>query len=98
MERSKITLGKSYYDTVTGFEGVATARCEYITGCAHVQLEALVDDKPTEAWFDLTRLVPQGEKPEDVPGWESSRRTGGPATHPPRRSTPPVASSSEEAK
>lgn len=54
-----IKLGDKVTDKVTGFTGIVTARCEWITG--HVQIEVaplcekdgkMVDDK----WLDENRL------------------------------------------
>ena len=39
----KIQLGDKCRDRVTGFEGVATIRSEYISGCARVALQPPVD-------------------------------------------------------
>jgi hypothetical protein len=44
-------------DTVTGFAGVATSRTEYLTGGPRIQVEAMVDNKPTSEWFDESRLT-----------------------------------------
>lgn len=55
---SKAVLGCRYRDVVTGFEGVATGRCEYLTGCNQVLLAPRSEGgKPAEAsWFDEQRL------------------------------------------
>ncbi len=51
-------LGDKVHDHITGFEGVITARCEYITGCTQMCVQppakdgAFVDAK----WFDDDRL------------------------------------------
>lgn len=34
-----IKLGKKVKDKVTGFEGIATARCEYLNGCTQYCVE-----------------------------------------------------------
>ena len=34
-----VELGERYVDPITGFEGVATARHEYLYGCVRVTLE-----------------------------------------------------------
>jgi hypothetical protein len=52
-----ITLGSRVKDTVTGFTGIATARCEYLHSNARVQIEAHTDNKASEAWFEEPRLV-----------------------------------------
>ena len=55
-----IELGKTYYDKVTKFKGVATGHVKYITGCNQVLLNPEVDKdgKLRDAgWFDEQRLV-----------------------------------------
>ena len=54
-----ITLGKTYKDKITGFQGVATGHCQYITGCNQVLLASRVKDdgsKGESSWFDEQRL------------------------------------------
>ena len=56
----KITLGQKYKDNVTGFEGTAIARIEYVWGCIQYELKPAVDKDGKlidGAWFDETRLV-----------------------------------------
>jgi hypothetical protein len=54
----KITLGATYTDIITGFTGVATGRCEYISGCDQALLTPRSENgKPADgAWFDVQRL------------------------------------------
>lgn len=55
----QITLGHTYVDKITGFSGVATGHCEYITGCAQTLLQPVSADstkKPEGCWFDDQRL------------------------------------------
>lgn len=53
-----INLGDTVKDTVTGFSGIVTSRCEYTTGVPRCLVEAteLSDGKPVERWFDEPRL------------------------------------------
>ncbi len=39
-----IILGNTYADKITGFKGVATGHCEYITGCAQTLLQPVSED------------------------------------------------------
>ena len=76
-----IIFGKKYTDRLHGFEGVATARTEFITGCARVCLETIKDDQIKESWFDETRLKevklsPDQQKPGG-PGPVAPSRTSG---------------------
>jgi hypothetical protein len=63
MAKRSVKLGKKYRDSITGFEGIATARTEYLMGCCRILLEAKSGDDDTvkEYWFDETRLA--GVKP-----------------------------------
>ncbi len=58
-----IKLGEKVKDTVTAFEGTATARTEYLWGCpqVRVQPEGLKDGKPIEPqWIEEPRLTSAG--------------------------------------
>lgn len=53
-------LGRTYKDTITGFEGVATGHCEYLTGCNQTLLAPPLTDGgklPDSHWFDDQRLT-----------------------------------------
>jgi hypothetical protein len=52
-------LGWTYQDRITGFRGVATAHCIYLTGCDQLLLAAEAKDgKPGESqWIDVQRLT-----------------------------------------
>jgi len=57
-------LGRTYRDKITGFEGVATGHCRYISGCNQTLLTARVSEKGEARephWFDDQRLVPVGD-------------------------------------
>lgn len=71
---SAIDLGGTYRDKISGFEGVATARYEYMTGCVRYLLESGgKDGKPEEFVFDEQRLEPVAAPVTPV----EIRRTGG---------------------
>lgn len=71
-----IKLGEFYKDRITGFEGIATARTEYLNGCVSVLLQPESLDKEGKIaeheWFDIQRLI-------DNSGVEA----GGPGPTPP---------------
>ena len=51
-------LGMTLKDRITGFAGVVTGRCEYISGCNQVLLVPPVDEKGDHRephWFDEQR-------------------------------------------
>lgn len=54
-----ITLGMKARDKITGFQGVVTGHCEYISGCNQALLVPPVDEKGAHRdaqWFDVQRL------------------------------------------
>lgn len=60
-----IEFGKTYRDRITGFIGVATGQCSYITGCNQVLLapHAKPDGDVAEPrWFDVDRVEDAGQK------------------------------------
>ena len=50
------TLGKKYRDKITGVEGIATARCEYLSGQIDVLLESERKGEVQRNWIDEARL------------------------------------------
>ena len=55
-----IQLGSTVKDSITGFRGIATGRCEYISGCNQVLVQPEVNEKGdfVEArWLDEQRLT-----------------------------------------
>ena len=76
-----VKFGKKYKDSVTGFEGVATARTEYMAGCARILLESITGDSIKEYWFDETRLegveLTKEEKGPGGPGQVAPSRNPG---------------------
>ena len=67
----EVKLGEKYRDSITGWEGVAVGRYEYLHGCVRVGLEGNKDGEPKEFVFDEQRL----ETLESVP--VKSRATAG---------------------
>lgn len=53
-----VTLGQHYRDALTGWEGVAVARTDWLHGCVRIVLERLdKDGKIASETFDEQRLV-----------------------------------------
>ena len=53
------TLGESYSDRITGFKGVATGYCQYLSGCNQALLTpacAATGAYIEGQWFDIQRL------------------------------------------
>lgn len=81
-----IELGKKYRDRVTGFEGIATARHEYLNGCLRITLTAttLKEGAPLEPQtFDIEQVDFVDAGIHTV-----KRDTGGPADPPRPRYEP----------
>lgn len=59
-----ISFGDTGTDKITGFTGVCTGRCSYITGCAQVLLapKATSGEYKEPRWFDEQRV----ERDHDV--------------------------------
>lgn len=64
MTTDAIQLGDRVRDLITGFEGVVTGRCEYITGCTQVLVAPAAKDGAfvESHWFDVDRCEPAGGK------------------------------------
>lgn len=53
------TMGMKYKDKISGFTGVATGHCDYITGCSQTLLQppaSETGDFKDSRWFDDQRL------------------------------------------
>jgi hypothetical protein len=51
--------GDTLQDLITGFQGIVTGRCDYITGCDQYLLQpkgTKKDTKPDPVWYDDNRL------------------------------------------
>ena len=87
MSHHTIELGAKVRDKVSGYEGVATARYEYMNGCERYEVSgADKDGKPEGFVFDVQQLTILAE-PSNViqlPQPEPPPPTGGP------RGTTPV--------
>jgi len=55
-----IQFGTKYRDKITGFEGVATGECRYISGCDQALLAPKTKggEFKEPRWFDVQRLEP----------------------------------------
>ena len=66
-------LGKKAKDKITGFQGILTARCEFLTGCNRycIQPTELKDGKPIDSiYFDEAQIeiISDGISEKDVQG------------------------------
>jgi hypothetical protein len=57
-------LGATLKDLISGFQGIATGRVSYITGCDQylLQPQSKDGDKKEAIWFDVNRLTQVGKK------------------------------------
>jgi hypothetical protein len=78
-----IPLGSKVRDTVTGLEGVATARATFLNGCVYYDVipkkkTAMFDANPDPQFVDGVRLKVVKEAEQD--GLKPAVRTGGPSS------------------
>lgn len=76
-------LGKKVRDTVSGFEGIAVAKTQWINGCVRYHVQPKVKDDNTYTnpeWFDVEQLEVLDEESVDI----KPRKTGGDRKDPPR--------------
>jgi len=89
-----ISLGSLVCDNITGFEGIAVSRTEYLFGCARmgVQPEGLTqNNKPfDEEYFDEHRLELLEDRSPKVAKHmtQEIKPPGGPGNVPPKREIP----------
>ena len=61
-----IALGTEVKDKITGFKGIVTGRCEYLTGCTQcliIPTKLTKEGKrPEGEWFDEQRLIITSKK------------------------------------
>ena len=65
-----VKLGKRYRDPITGFEGMATARTEWLYGCSRIGLQGPTNKEglvPEAQWFDELQLE-EKEPDKDLGG------------------------------
>lgn len=80
-KRTAVKLGDKVRDAVTGFEGIAVAKTEWLNGCMRVTVQPPIDKDgkvPDSYTFDEPQLL--RVEAEVVP--TGSRETGGPAPNP----------------
>lgn len=75
-----VKLGKKYRDSISGFEGIATARYTFLHGCERILLEGGIgeDGKVRDLVVDEQRLT-------DTPKATSGGPMPGPPPRDPRR-------------
>lgn len=82
-----VKLGNKVRDSITGFEGIATGRCEYLYGCTQIVItpdKLSPDGKRLDGeWFDEQRVETLEARAIQVSA-ESSATSGGPQRDAPR--------------
>lgn len=80
-----VKLGSKVRDTITGYEGIATARSEFLNGCVSIQItrtEMTKDGDAKADWFDEQRVALVEENV--FRAQPSPATAGGPQSYPPR--------------
>ncbi len=80
-----IELGQEVKDKVTGFKGIASGKCIYLSGCTHVCIQPKVEKDgklPDAKWFDEPMVEVVSKK---VKIKTTSLRIGGPMLISPSR-------------
>lgn len=86
MTDTQIVLGQKCRDRITGYEGVAIARTEWLSKCIHIELQRGSMDPtklgaPESEWFDEERL----EVVAEAKPYEDKGKKRSPGDTPPRR-------------
>lgn len=72
----EFTLGQKYRNTLLGNEGIATAGCQYLTGCDQLRIEWNDSTgRPVAEWVDVSL----------IDGVNVKQKPGGPAPNMPAR-------------
>lgn len=75
-----VNLGDKVREDITGFEGIATSRTVFMTGCARIGVQAKVDKDgkvPHIEAFDEDRLTVTEPAAIKVPAYIAPERRGG---------------------
>ena len=94
---SEVELGSKVKDKITGFRGVAVARCVYLNGCVQFEIEPLQlkDGVPQKSfWLDEPRVIAITKKTPTKKAKDFVNRPRarfGPQNHPDRRQPPSLA-------
>lgn len=93
MSKEKVAeLGDEVKDSISGFQGIAIAKHDYIHGCTRMSVQPPVDKDgklPESATFDILALevVKKKESPSVSESEASSKKPGGPAKYMPKAQT-----------
>lgn len=73
-----IQLGDKAKDQITGFEGIVTGRCNYISGCDQILLvpPAKDGDYKDSHWFDIDRCTVVKKAAVKIAAVSSAARPG----------------------
>ena len=94
----EVELGSKVKDKITGFKGVAVARCVYLNGCVQFEVEPLElkDGVPQKSfWLDEPRVI-EIPKKKTISSKKKDfvnrpRARFGPQNHPTRQNPPSLA-------
>ena len=62
-----ILLGSKVKDKVTGFEGIAVSRIEYLSGCVQYGVRPRYDEEEMKGKYPEVEYIDEGQL-EDIPG------------------------------
>lgn len=88
MAKVRVILGDEVKDTVSGFQGIAFGKTDFLNGCTRIGVQPPVDKEkklPDAQWFDEPQLlVVKSQKVKCGP-----KDTGGPMVSIPTRNPSP---------
>lgn len=93
----EVELGSKVKDKITGFRGVAVARCVYLNGCVQFEIEPtqLKDGVPQKSfWLDEPRVIAIPKRKLSAKKKDyvlQSKARFGPQNHPSKKSPPSLA-------
>ena len=88
-----IELGQKVVDTVSGLQGIAVARHEYLNGCIRITVQPKIDkDGKTveDSWFDEEQLSVIDFEPDECRPKSYRTQTGGPSDYRPGVPSKPI--------
>jgi len=68
-----ILLGSQVKDKVTGFEGIAVSRIEYLSGCVQYGVRPRYIEKEMKGTYPAIEYIDEGQLEELGRGWQKLR-------------------------
>ncbi len=89
----KFELGDKLKEEITGFEGIAVSRCQYLNGCIRYGIQSnklKADGEVNEIWFDEQSLKRTGPGINKKKVAKTEKHPGGPRRSPPSSCSDPI--------